>query len=152
MTFAAAAAAALLVACNGGGGDPGTLSKSDFASKANALCTKAEAERTRLLQQLPAQPGQANAQTVDDLARGDRELIRRVDALVPPDAEQDRVDRVLDGWRQRAELEEQYANALRSTPAPQSLDAFTAQVDEINATVAPTANRLQMTECTRSAS
>jgi hypothetical protein len=143
--LAAFAAAAALSACDGGDGGPGTLSKSDFASKANAHCAKTEAERATLLQQLPAQPGQADAQTYQRLATADRELIRRGDALVPPEAEQDRVDRVLDGWRQRATLEEN--NAMQ---APQSLDSFTAALAQIDATVTPAATELGMTRCTSS--
>lgn len=147
------AAAAALSACAGGSGDPGTLSKGAFASKANAQCAKTEAARARRLQQLPAQPsGQADAQTLQSIATGDRELIRRVDALVPPPAEQDAVDRVLDGWRQRVDLEEKYASAVGAMQAPQSLEAFAADVAQVDATVTPIATELGLTQCTRGAS
>jgi hypothetical protein len=135
-------------ACDGGSDEPGALSRADFASKANSLCAKTEAERERLLQQLQGQPsGQSDAQTFRQLAGQDRELIRRVDALVPPEAEQDSVDRILDGWRQRAQLEEDAA-----MQTPQSLDAFNAEVAQIETTVAPIATELGMTQCTSAAS
>jgi hypothetical protein len=146
------AAGAALTACGGESGDPGTLSKGDFASEANDHCAKTQDERTRLLQQLPPQPsGQADAQTVQRIAAGDRELIRRVDALPAPPAEQDDIVRVLDGWRQRAELEEQYAGAVGAAQAPQSLEAFSTQAAQIDATVAPIATELGMTQCTGAA-
>jgi hypothetical protein len=150
---AAFAAAAALSACDGGSDEPGALSKSDFASKANAHCDKTESERAALLQQLPAQPsGQADAQTVQRLATADRELLRRVDALVPPPAEQDAVDRVLGAWRQRADLEDRYASTVRSMQAPQSLETFTAEIAQLDQTVAPVANELGMTQCAGGAS
>jgi hypothetical protein len=68
------------------------------------------------------------------------------DALVPPEAEQDASDRILDGWRQRAELEDNSAMQV-----PQSLQMFTA-VAQIDATVSPIANRLGMTQCAGAAS
>jgi hypothetical protein len=144
--LAAFATALAQQACDGGSDEPGALSEADFASKANALCAKTEAERARLLRQLTAPSGQAGAQTFRSLAGEDHELIRRVDALVPPEAEQDRVDRILDGWRQRAELEENYAQV------PQSLESFTAEVAQIDAAVAPVANELGMTQCAGAAS
>jgi hypothetical protein len=147
VSLAAFAAALALQACDGGSDEPGGLSEADFASKANALCAKTEAERARLLQQLTAPSGQSGAQTFRSLAGEDRELIRRVDALVPPEAEQDRVDRILDGWRQRAKLEESYA-----TQTAPSLEAFTAEVAQIDATVSPIATELGMAQCTSAAS
>jgi antitoxin component HigA of HigAB toxin-antitoxin module len=137
-----------LPACGGsGGGDSGNLSKAAFAAEANALCAEREAVRTRLLQQLPPQPSdRGDAGTFQLLASVDRGLIRRVDALVPPEAEQDRVDQILDGWRQRAQLEEKYASAL-----PESLEVFTTSVAQIDATVASIANELGLTKCARGA-
>jgi hypothetical protein len=98
-----------------------------------------------LLQQLAAQPSSSGDEGIFTLlAGGDRRLIRRVDALVPPEAEQDRVDRILDGWRERANLEERYA-----MQAPPSLATFTAEAAQIEATVAPVATELGLTECAR---
>src|SRR2546430_16883111 len=93
--------------CGGSDDAPGTLSKSACAKQANALCSKAKADRNAQLQQLPpSPPGAADAQKLQSVSSIDRELIRRVDALVPPDAEQDRVDKVLDAWRQSATAED----------------------------------------------
>jgi hypothetical protein len=140
--LAAFAAASARSACNGGSDEPGALSKAGFASKANAECVDAEAHRARLLQQLPAEPsGRGDRGIFSLLAGNDRYLIRRVDALVPPEAEQDRVDRVLDGWRQRAELEDDYAQA------PRSLESFNAAVAQIDAATDPVAVQLGLTGC-----
>jgi SOS-response transcriptional repressor LexA len=138
-----ALAAAAVTAC-GGSDDAGALSKSAFAKQANELCANAKSERDAQLGQLPPNPsGPTDAQKLRSVASTDRELIRRVDALVPPEAEQDQVDKVLDGWRRRATLEEKYAMRL-----PQSLETFTAEVAQIDATVTPIANQLGMTQCT----
>jgi hypothetical protein len=129
-------------------GEVGNLSKAEFAAKANALCTTAEADRAQLLQELsPTPSGSADAGTLQRVVTVDRELVRHIDDLVPPEGEQDRVDRVLDAWRKRAELEEQYANEMRAMQAPQSLERFTADVAQIDASVAPIANDLGMTQC-----
>src|SRR5512132_1548036 len=116
-TFAAFAVVALAAvagtACGGSDDDPGALSKSSFATKANELCSKAKPDRDAQLGQFPADPsGAADAQKLQRVATTDRELIRRVDALVPPESEQDQVDQVLDAWRKRADLEDQYAQAV----------------------------------------
>jgi hypothetical protein len=147
---ALAAAALVVTSCNGDTSDePGALSKSEFAKKANSLCADTEAERTRLFQQLPPQHGEAHARTFERMASADRELVRRVDALVPPDAQQDRVDHLLDEWRKRAELEEQYAKDVRSMRARQTDDTFTMELLEIDATAASIAGELELTQCIR---
>ena len=155
-TFAVSTVALAAVAgtaCGGSDDAPGTLSKGQFASKANAICAEAQPVRARLLQQLPAQPsGQADTGAFQLLAGSDRYLIRHVDALVPPDAAQDLVDRVLDGWRKRSELEEKYATAVGAMQAAQSLEGFTASLAQIDATIGPIATQLGMTHCTAGAS
>jgi hypothetical protein len=144
---ALAAAAAVLLACNGG--DTNNLSKGQFASKANALCTKAQDERDAQLQQLPPSPsGAADAQKLKSVASTDRELIRRVDALVSPEAEQDQVDRVLDGWRQRAGVEDQYADAVGAMQDPATLASFTSNLAQIDAATDPVAVQLGLSACT----
>jgi hypothetical protein len=147
ITFTALATlgAVALSACDSrDGGDANNLSKAQFASKANAICAEAQPVRARLLQQLPAQPsGQADAGTFELLAGSDHYLIRHVDALVPPEDEQDRVDRILDGWRRRAKLEER--NAMQP---PQRLETFTAEVAQIDAATDPVAVQLGLTACT----
>ena len=143
---ATVAAAVVLAACSGE--DTNNLSKGEFATKANALCSKAESERTLLLQQLPPMPsGDADTQTLRRIVTVDRELVRKVDDLVPPQAEQDRVDRLLDAWRRRAELESRYADAVAAAQSPQPLATFTASVAQVDATAQPTATQLGLTQC-----
>ncbi len=128
----------------------GALSKSQFAQKSNDLCASARVERTQLLQQLPMNPsGPADAAKLDSVVEIDRELIRKVDALVPPESEQDRVDKVLDGWRRRAGVEEQYADAVGAMQDPATLATFTANLAQIDAADDPIATQLGMTRCTR---
>ena len=144
-----ALAAVAGTAC-GGDDDPGALSKSSFATKANDLCSKAKADRDAQLGQLPADPsGAADAQKLQSVATTDRELIRRVDALVPPESEQDQVDQVLDAWRKRADLEDQYAQAVGRMTDPATLAAFAASQAQIDATTDPVAVQLGLTACTR---
>lgn len=137
-------------ACGGSDDDPHTLSTSSFATKANALCSKAESDRSRQLQQLPPSPsGATDAQKLQSVASIDRELIRRVDALVPPEAEQDQVDTVLDAWRRRAGVEDQYADAVGAMQDPATLASVTANLAQIDAATDPVAVQLGLTECTR---
>jgi hypothetical protein len=153
MLAAPAATAVLAVPACSSGGDANNLSKGQFAAKANDLCSKADADRAQLLQQLPPMPsGTADAENLQRAAGIDHDLIRKVDALVPPDSEQDTVDRLLDAWRQRADAEDQYALAVGAMQDPQTLAGFTASIDQIDATAAPIANELGMTECARGAS
>jgi hypothetical protein len=152
-TFAASVVALGAVAgtgCGGSDDNPGALSKSSFATKANALCSKAKADRDAQLGQLPADPsGAADAQKLQSVASIDRELIRRVDALVPPQAEQDQVDQVLDAWRKRADLADQYADAVGAMQDPATLASFTAGQARIDASTDPVAVQLGLTACTR---
>jgi hypothetical protein len=149
-TVALAVAAVVGTACGGSDDDSGTLSKSAFAKQANALCSKAEADRNGQLQQLPPSPsGAADAQKLQGISSIDRELIRRVDALVPPQTEQDRVDKVLDAWRQRATAEDQYAAAVGAMQDPATLAGVTANLAQIDAATDPVAVQLGLTACTR---
>jgi hypothetical protein len=154
ITFAALAtiAAVALSACGGDdGGAPDSLSKGEFASKANALCTRAESERGQLLQQLSPTPSAADAQKLQRIVTIDRELVRRVDDLVPPQGEQDVVDRVLDAWRRRASVEHQYADAVAAMQDPETLAIFTESLAEVDVTANLSATELGMTQCRRGA-
>jgi hypothetical protein len=134
----------------GGSDDPGGLSKSALARQANALCAKARSDRDAQLQQLPPSPsGAADAQKIHSAATVDRELIRQVDALVPPESEQDSVDQVLDAWRKRADLEDDYADAVAAMQDPATLASFSARQAQIDATTDPVAVQLGLTDCTR---
>jgi hypothetical protein len=152
-TFAAgvvALAAVAGTACGDSDDEPGALSKSSFATKANELCSKAGTERSALLQQLPPSPsGAADAQKLKSVASTDRELVRRVDALVPPQSEQDHVDTVLDAWRKRADLSDQYADAVGAMQDPATLANLTAGQARIDAATDPVAVQLGLTACTR---
>jgi hypothetical protein len=146
----AALAAVAGAACGGSDDEPGALSRSAFAQQANELCSKAAADRNAQLQQLPPNPsGAADAQKLRSAASTDRELVRRVDALVPPEAEQDQVDKVLDGWRRRAGIEDQYADAVQAMQDPAALATITANLAQIDAAADPVAVRLGLTGCTR---
>jgi SOS-response transcriptional repressor LexA len=151
--FAASAVALAAVAgtaCGGSDDDHSSLSKSSFAKRANALCSKAKADRDAQLQQLPPTPsGAADAQKLQNVATSDRDLIRRVDALVPPEAEQDQVDEVLDAWRKRADLADQYAEGVGAMQDPTTLATFTAKQAQIDAATDPVAIQLGLTRCTR---
>jgi hypothetical protein len=148
--FTTAVVAVAVTACDGSGDDSSTLSRSAFAKQTNALCSKASSDRDAQLQQLPPSPsGSADAQKVHDAARVDRDLIRRVDALVPPESEQDQVDHVLDAWRKRADLEDQYADAVAAVQDAASLASFSAKQAQIDATTDPVAVGLGLTDCTR---
>jgi hypothetical protein len=150
-TFAVVALAAVAgTACGGSDDEPGALSKSSFATKANELCSKAKADRDAQVGRLPAGPsGSADAQKLQSLATTDRELIRRVDALVPPESEQDQVDEVLDAWRKRADLADQYAEGVGAMQDPATLATFTAKQAPIDAATDPVAIQLGLTGCTR---
>jgi hypothetical protein len=155
ITFTALAtlAAVALSACDSGGGGANNLSKGQFASKANSLCTKAESERGQLLQQVsPTPSGAADAQKLQRIVTIDRELVRHVDDLVPPQGEEDRVDRVLDAWRRRANVEHQYADAVAAMQDPQTLAIFLSSLAQVDATANLSATVLGMTQCTRGAS
>jgi hypothetical protein len=146
-------AGSALVACDSGGGAANTLTKGEFASKANSLCKKAESEREGLLRQLPPTPsGSADSEKLERIVTIDRELVRRVDDLVPPTGEEDRVDRVLDTWRRRANVEHQYADAVAAMQDPQTLAIFTESLAEVATTANLSATQLGMTQCTRGAS
>ena len=148
--FATSVAAVAATACGGSDDDSGTLSKSAFARQANALCSKAKSDRDAQLQQLPPSPsGAVDAQKIQSAATVDRELIRHVDALVPPQSEQDQVDQVLDAWRTRADLETRYADAVAAMQDPATLASFSAKQAQIDATTDPVAVQLGLTACTR---
>jgi hypothetical protein len=148
-----ALAVVALPACGSSGGGTNNLSKGQFAAKANELCSTADADRAQLLQQLPPMPsGSTDGQTLQNAAAIDRDLLRKVDALVPPESEQDSVDRLLDTWRQRADAEDQYAIAVGSMQDPQTLATFTTNIAQIDATAAPIANQLGLTQCARAPS
>ncbi|HYV59391.1 MAG TPA: hypothetical protein VFA62_04900 [Acidimicrobiia bacterium] len=148
--LAATVAAVAATACSGSDDDSGALGKSAFARQANSLCSKAKSDRDAQLQQLPPSPsGSADAQKIQNAATVDRDLIRRVDALVPPQSEQDPVDQVLDAWRKRADLEAQYADAVAAMRDPATLASFSAKQAQIDATTDPVAVQLGLTDCTR---
>jgi len=143
-----------LPACSGGNGgssgDVGNLSRAAFAKKANALCATADGDRTKLVDQLPPSPsGPADAEKLQSVVTIDREVIRHVDALVPPQSEQDSVDRVLDAWRQRATIADQYANAVGAMQDPGTLAAFNTRITQIDAATDPVAVQLGIQQCAR---
>jgi hypothetical protein len=151
--LAATLAALVLVAC----GDEdetetGALSRSEFARKANGLCANARADQQTILSAIEhndPDPGEA-ATLVGELIAVDRKLIRDVDDLVPPPAEQDDVDQLLDRWRDRVDLEEQVRDAVaaadraRQSQLQAEVQAVDRQADRI------AGSQLLLNECTRS--
>lgn len=147
---------ALLLACGSGGsggssgGGNGSLSKSSFASKSNGYCTQASAQRSEVSTAVPA-GRQPTAQDADKLIAIDRELIRKIDALVPPDSEQDQVDQLLDLLHQRIAVEEQLRASIAngtpsSDPATVKLGDQIATIDQKSARIA---TPLGLTSCIR---
>jgi hypothetical protein len=140
---------ALPLACgsSGGGGSNGALSKSSFASKSNAYCVQARTDRSAVL----PSGKQPTAQDADKVIAIDRELIRKIDALVPPDSEQDQVDQLLEQLHQRIAVEEQLrASIAKGTPptdpATQKLGDQIAKIDQQSAKIAAP---LGLTSCVR---
>jgi len=91
----------------------------------------------------------ADAQKLQRIVTIDHELVRRVDDLVPSQGEEDRVDRVLDAWRQRANVEHQYADAVAAMQEAQTLAIFTSSLAQVEVTANLSAIQLGMTQCTR---
>jgi hypothetical protein len=56
---------------------------------------------------------------------------------------------VLDAWRKRADLADQYADAVGTMQDPATLASFTAGQARIDAATDPVAVQLGLTECTR---
>ncbi len=141
---------ALLLACGSSGSGNGSLSKSSFASKSNGYCTQASAQRSEVSTAVPS-GRQPTAQDADKVIAIDRELIRKIDALVPPDSEQDQVDQLLDLLHQRIAVEEQLRASIAngtpsSDPATVKLGDQIAQIDQKSAKIA---KPLGLTSCIR---
>ncbi len=147
---------ALLLACGSSSGSGsgssgnGSLSKSSFASKSNGYCTQASAQRSEVSTAVPS-GRQPTAQDADKVIAIDRELIRKIDALVPPDSEQDQVDQLLDLLHQRIAVEEQLRASIAngtpsSDPATVKLGEQIAQIDQKSAKIA---KPLGLTSCIR---
>jgi hypothetical protein len=135
---------------NGGGGGNGSLSKSSFASKSNGYCVQASAERSEVSTAVPS-GRQPTAQDADKVIAIDREVIRKIDALVPPDSEQDQVDQLLDQFHQRIAVEEQLRASIAngtpaSDPATVKLGGQIATIDQKSAKIA---KPLGLTSCIR---
>lgn len=147
----ALAAAFVLPACSSGGaGERGALSKTSFARRTNRLCAIARSDRQRILSTVPANPsGATDADKFKLLVDIDRKLIRRVDNLVPPESEQEGIDRLLDNWRHRIAVEEEFVKAVAQKTDQLTLAAFNTRVEQIDADADPIARRLGTDECVR---
>jgi hypothetical protein len=137
------------LACGSSGSDGsnGSLSKSSFASKSNAYCVQARTDRSAV----PPSGKQPTAQDADKVIAIDRELIRKIDDLVPPDSEQDQVDQLLEQLHQRIAVEDQLrASIAKSTPPtdPATLK-LRDQIAKIDQQSAKIATPLGLTSCVR---
>ena len=142
----------LATACDGGSdgdGENGALSATEFAQKANALCGEAAADRQTVLSGIdPEAPGPEQAEQLAEIIDIDEKLLEEVDDLVPPDADQDTVDQLLDQWRERIDLEEQLREATANDDTGE-VSALQSQVQEVDARANPIAGGLLLNECTR---
>ena len=137
-------------ACSDGGGDDeGALSATAFARRANALCSEAASDRQTVLSGIdPASTGPERAELLANIIDIDEDLLENVDDLVPPEADQDTVDQLLDRWRDRIELEEQLREATANDDAGE-VAALEDQIMQIDAEANPIAGGLLLNECTR---
>ncbi|MBA2326694.1 MAG: hypothetical protein H0V95_08645 [Actinobacteria bacterium] len=134
---------------DGGGDEEGALSATEFAREANALCQEAAADRQTVQSGIDEDaPGPEQAELYAEILDIDQNLLEDVDDLVPPEAEQDTVDQLLDAWRERIDLEEQAREAIANDDSGE-LTAIDAQVTEIDGRANPIAGGLLLNECTR---
>jgi hypothetical protein len=142
----------LAAGCDGGGGggdEEGALSATEFAQKANALCSEAAADRQTVQSGIDENaPGPEQAELYAEILDIDEKLLEEVDDLVPPEADQDTVDQLLDAWRERIALEEQAREAIANDDSGE-LAAIDAQVTEVDGRANPIAGGLLLNECTR---
>lgn len=157
MAAAAVTAAAALGAAgcgddDGGGNGDGALSESEFAQRANRLCTEAASQRRTILSGIdPTASGSEQAEQLDGIIDIDEKLLADVDELVPPESEQDAVTQLLDQWRNRIDLEEQLREATAADDATE-LSELEAQVGEVDTRANQIASDLGLDECIRGAS
>jgi hypothetical protein len=148
----AAMALTFATGCDGGDGDGdegGALTKTEFAQKANALCKEAAADRRTILSGIdPEAPGPEQAEQLSQIIDIDEKLLEDVDDLVPPEADQDTVDQLLDQWRERINLENQLREATANDDAGE-VSALQTQVQEVDGRANPIAGALLLNECTR---
>jgi hypothetical protein len=130
-------------------GDEGALSATEFARKANALCSEAASDRQTVLSGIdPASTGPEQAELLANIIDIDEDLLEKVDDLVPPESDQDTVDQLLDHWRDRIELEEQLREATANDDAGE-VAALEDQIMQVDAAANPIAGGLLLNECTR---
>ena len=148
----AAMALALAAGCDGGDGDGdegSALTRTEFAQKANALCKEAAADRQTVISGIdPEAPGPEQAEQLAEIVDIDQNLLEEVDDLVPPDADQDTVDQLLDQWRERIDLEDQLREATANDDAGE-VSALQGQVQAVDGRANPIAGALLLNECTR---
>jgi hypothetical protein len=121
----------------------GSPSGTGFAKQADADCKAANAMLAPAAATSPATAQQY--QTVDDTLQA---LLRKVDALVPSDAEQDSVYQLLDGYRAIDGAAQTAAQSLGSGTDPASVAAtFASAVNAPRASIATAAQALDIPEC-----
>lgn len=140
-----------LGACGSGDAEVGELSTSQFASKANQACARVTTQVDGALKNVNAgvPTGTASAQAIARVASLDRELIRRIDDLAAPEAEQDEIDRLLDHWRDRARLEDEISKTVTAGSNATTLDGFNSQLEQVDDTANTIARELGLDKCER---
>jgi hypothetical protein len=100
---------------SGCGSSDKALTKAEFLRQANASCAKGSKDSQNLRQQLPANPTPAQIAKLDlekTLPLFDHQL-DKIAALKPPEADRDRVQKIIEQARADAEA---FAKGLRENP------------------------------------
>ncbi|HEX6312641.1 MAG TPA: hypothetical protein VF152_13585 [Acidimicrobiia bacterium] len=153
LTAVLVAVAVTAVACgtesDGDESEVGALSKSEFASQANDLCSTAAADREQVLAEIdPSESGAEQADQLSNIIDIDQKLLADVDQLVPREPEQQTVTTLLDQWRDRIDLEEQLRTATADDDAAQ-VSELTAQVQQVDDQANEIADELGLDDCKR---
>ena len=150
MTLAAMTLAATSACSDGdGNGGDGALTADEFARRANALCSEAASDRQTVLSGIdPEASGPEQAEQLAEIIDVDEKLLEEVDDLVPPEADQDTVDQLLDRWRERIDLEEQLREATANDDTGE-VAALEGQITQLDSEANPIAGGLRLNECTR---
>lgn len=89
--------------------ETGELSKSEFSDQAGKQCEDA----TKQIEALPTS-GDPTADQYDQIQQIAGGLVGNIDLLVPPESEQDTVDKMLDGFRKYEDAAGRTADAIAS--------------------------------------
>ena len=135
-------ALATLSACGDDDEPSGSPSGAGFAGQADAACKSTNAT---LMTAVSSPASTQQFQTVDDTLQN---LLRRIDDLVPSDAEQDHVYQLLDGYRAIDKAAQTAAQSLASDDDPGTASAtFVSAVSAPKAAITTAAQALSIPDC-----